>query len=118
MANPFAGLLPGTSLNGSTTSISNLLHPYPEFTGVTMQDESNGGSYFHQLAVKISQRMTHGLLLNVDYSHSRLMEAVTPLNNGDPALEKRVSTYDRPNNFAVSGVYQLPFGKGKRFGPD
>jgi hypothetical protein len=44
------------------------------------------------------------------------MEAVAPLNNGDPTLEKRVSTYDRPNNFAISGVYQLPFGKDKRFG--
>ncbi len=116
VTNPFAVLLPGTTLNGATTATSNILRPYPEFTGVTTQNLSNGGSYFHQLAVKISRRMSHGLLLNVDYSHSRLMEAVAVLNNGDPTLEKRVSTYDRPNNFAVSGLYQLPFGKGKAFG--
>ncbi len=116
VANPFSGLLPGTSINGSTISVSNLLRPYPEFTGVTMQDQSNGGSYFHQMAVKISRRMSSGLLLAVDYSHSRLMESVTTLNAGDPTLEKRVSTYDRPNNFSVSGLYQLPFGAGKRFG--
>jgi hypothetical protein len=116
VTNPFAGLLPGTSLNGSTISTSNLLRPYPEFTGVNMQNESNGGSYFHQLAVKISKRMSKGLLVSVDYSHSRLMESIAALNNGDPKLEKRVSTYDRPNNFAVSGLYQLPFGRGKRFG--
>jgi hypothetical protein len=116
VSNPFAGLLPGTSLNGSTTATSNLLKPFPEFTGVTMQNMSNGGSYFHQLAIKISRRMSHGLLLSVDYSHSRLMESVAALNAGDPKLEKRVSTYDRPNNFAVSALYQLPFGRGKQFG--
>jgi len=44
------------------------------------------------------------------------MESVAALNAGDPKLEKRVSTYDRPNNFAISAVYQLPFGKGRQFG--
>jgi len=116
VTNPFSGLLPGTSLNGSTIATSNLLRPYPEFTGVTMQNMSNGGSYFHQLAAKISRRMSQGLLLTVDYSHSRLMEAVSYLNGGDFTLEKRASTYDRPNNFAVSGLYQLPFGRGRHFG--
>jgi hypothetical protein len=116
VTNPFAGLLPGTSLNGATTALSNLLRPYPEFTGVTMQDQSNGGSYFHQLAVKISRRMSQGLLVSVDYSHSRLMESVAALNAGDPKLENRVSTYDRPNNFAISALYQLPFGRGRRIG--
>ena len=116
VTNPFSGLLPGTSLNGSTIATSNLLRPYPEFTGVTMQNMSNGGSYFHQVAVKLSRRMSKGLLLTVDYSHSRLMERTTYLNGGDLTLEKRASTYDRPNNFAISGLYQLPFGAGKRFG--
>ena len=115
VANPFAGLLPGTSLNGATTAVSNILKPFPEFTGVTMQDMSNGGSYFHQLAVKVARRMSGGFLMSVDYSHSRLMDRVAYLNGGDLTLEKRVSTYDRPNNFAVSGLFQLPFGRGKRF---
>ena len=115
VTNPFSGLLPGTSLNGSTIATSNLLRPYPEFTGVTMQNMSNGGSYFHQLAVKLSKRMSRGLLLNVDYSHSRLMEAVSYLNGGDFTLEKRASTYDRPNNFAIGGLYQMPFGRGRHF---
>ena len=116
VANPFSGLLPGTSLNGSTISVSNLLRPFPEFTGVTMQNMSNGGSYFHQLAVRVSRRMTKGLLLSAHFNHSRLMESTTYRNNGDLKLEKRVSTYDRPNNYSVSGLYQLPFGKGRRFG--
>ena len=38
VANPFQNLLPGTSINGSTIAASNLLRPFPEFTGVTMND--------------------------------------------------------------------------------
>ena len=115
VANPFAGLLPGTSSNGSTISVSNLLRPYPEFSGVTMNDMNNGGSYFHQLAVRFSKRMSKGLLVSANFSHSRLMEAVTYPNGGDLTLEKRVSAWDRPNNFSISALYQLPFGRGKRF---
>jgi hypothetical protein len=59
--------------------------------------------------------MSNGLLLSANYNHSRLMEAVTYLNNGDLRLEKRVSTWDRPNNYSVSALYQLPFGRGKSF---
>ncbi|MBS1824348.1 MAG: carboxypeptidase regulatory-like domain-containing protein [Acidobacteria bacterium] len=116
--NPMAGLLPGTSLNGSTTSVSNILRPFPTFTGVTMQDMTNGGSYFHQVALRFARRMTKGLLFNLNYTHSRLMERVSYLNNGDFALEKRVSSYDRPNTFGASALYQLPFGRGKSFFSD
>ncbi|MCX6633577.1 MAG: carboxypeptidase regulatory-like domain-containing protein [Acidobacteria bacterium] len=115
VTNPFAGLLPGTSLNGSTISVSNLLRPHPSFTGVTMQNMSNGGSYSHQAAARISRRMSKGLLLSANFTHSRLTERVSYPNGGDLTLEKRVSTYDRPNTFSVSGLYQLPFGKGRRF---
>lgn len=112
VTNPFAGLLPGSTLNGSTISVSNLLRPFPEFTGVTESNMNNGGSYFHELAVRLSQRLSHGLILSVNYSHSRLMESVSYLNAGDLTLEKRVSSNDRPNNFAFSAVYELPFGRG------
>ncbi len=35
VANPFAGLIPGTTLDGSVVARSQLLLPYPQFTGVT-----------------------------------------------------------------------------------
>ncbi len=68
-----------------------------------MNDLNNGGSYYHQVAARIVKRMSNGLLLSANFSHSRLMEAVTYLINGDPTLEKRVSISDRPNNFSISG---------------
>src|SRR5262249_23103028 len=35
VANPFAGLVPGTTLNGSTIQRQQLLQAFPQFTGLT-----------------------------------------------------------------------------------
>ncbi|MCX6626754.1 MAG: carboxypeptidase-like regulatory domain-containing protein [Candidatus Solibacter sp.] len=115
VTNPFLNLLPGTGLNGSTTALSNLLKPFPEFTGVTENAMNNGGSYFHEVAVRLYKRLSQGVILSVNYSHSRLMERTTYPNASDLTLEKRVSVGDRPNNFTLSALYELPFGKGKRY---
>ncbi|MGA2149861.1 MAG: carboxypeptidase-like regulatory domain-containing protein [Bryobacteraceae bacterium] len=118
VTNPFAGLLPGQSLNGSTTSVSSLLSPFPEFTGVTVNSLNNGDSYFNQLAARFNKRLNNGLQFFVNYSHSRLMDHTNYLNAGSPALEKRVAADDRPDYFVVSGLYDLPVGKGKKFMSD
>jgi len=114
--NPLAGLLPGTSLNGSTTAASNVLRPFPEFSGVTESTLNNGGSYFHSINIKLQKRFSRGLQFVVNYNHSRLMDSINYLNGGSPALEKRVSAFDRPNSFVASGTYDLPFGRGKQIG--
>ena len=115
VANPFAGLLPGQSLNGATTSVSNLLKPFPEFTGVTVSNLNNGDSYFDQLAVRLSKRLSNGLQFFINYSHSRLMDHTNYLNAGSPALEKRVAADDRPDYVVVSALYDLPAGRGKKY---
>lgn len=117
VANPFAGLLPGQSNNGTTTSLSNLLRAYPQFSGVTENYVGNGSSFFHQFAFRAQKRYENGLQFLVNYQHSRLMEKNSYLNNNPGAfnLERRVSASDRPNRLASSVSYELPFGKGRRF---
>jgi hypothetical protein len=115
VANPFQNLLPGSTSNGSTISVSNLLRPFSEFTGVTESNMNNGGSYYHSANVRIQRRFNNGLQLVLNYNHSRLMERVSYLNAGDLTLENRVSAGDRPNNLGFSGSYELPFGKGRHF---
>jgi hypothetical protein len=116
VGNPFLNLLPGTSINGSTIARSQLLLPYPEFTGVTEQGVSEGSSYFHMFQVRADKHFSNGLQLLANYSHSRLMERRSRLNDSDLQLEKRVSSDDRPNRIVISGSYELPFGHGKMFG--
>jgi hypothetical protein len=113
--NPFAGLLPGSSINGSTITVANLLRAYPQFSGVTESTLTNGGSYYHSMSVKLQRRFSNGLQFVANYDYSRLMEHVSYLNSGSTALEKRVSTYDRPHSLVFSSTYDLPFGTGKQY---
>jgi hypothetical protein len=116
VANPFAGLLPGQTLNGSTTSVSSLLTRYPEFTGVTESNMNNGGSYFNQLAIKLEKRLSNGLQFFINFSHSRLMANTAYLNGGSLQLSKEVAADDRPNYLVIASIYDLPFGRGRHFG--
>jgi Carboxypeptidase regulatory-like domain len=116
VANPFAGLIPGTSLNGSTVSVGTLLQPFPEFGRINMQQNSGGSSYFDSLNVRLEKRFSHGLTYLANYTWSKLIEQVRLLNDFSTAPEKRVSGDDRPQRFVMSASYELPFGKNKLIG--
>jgi hypothetical protein len=112
--NPFAGLLPGTSLNGSSIARSGLLVPFPQFSGVSMTDYQGYSSY-NSLQLRLEKRMSKGATLQVAYTFSKLLEAMTYLNAGDSAPSRYISPLDRPENLSLSGLYELPFGKSKPF---
>ena len=43
------------------------------------------------------------------------MQATEYLNAGDPTPTKMISDLDVPHRLSVSGIFELPFGKGRRF---
>jgi len=121
--NPFSGL--NTSLNTPTTTVGQLLAPYPQFpvgtsaggysgsSGIIEQNLSIGSSYFDAVAFRAEKRLSNGLSLTGNYIFSRLIERDTWLNDSDPGLEKRISPFDHTNRFVVASSYELPVGKGK-----
>lgn len=113
VSNPLAGLLPGSSLNGSVIGLTSLLKPYPQFTNVFVSGDGAGGSFYHSLNVRLEKKLSHGFSVLANYSYSKLIERIRFLNDFDQRPEKRVSGDDRPQRFVISGSYQLPFGKGK-----
>ena len=114
--NPFAGLLPGTSLNGPTVPRGQLLLPYPQFTAVMEGEESVGRLWYDSLQINVEKRFSKGLVADAAYTFSKQIEALAFLNNQDPRPSKTLAATDRPNRFAFSGVYQFPFGRGRQFG--
>lgn len=114
--NPFSGLLPGTGLNGSTVSRQTLLGAFPHFSGVTERGMNDGSSYFHMLQVRVEKRLSQGVQFLANYQYSKLIEKRSRLNDSDPFLEKRIAGEDRPQRFVFHATWDLPFGKGKRFG--
>ena len=113
--NPFYPLLPGTSLSGTTVARSQLLVAYPQFTGVSV-DVNQGYSWYHSMQSRFEKRFSAGFTSSVSWTWSKLMEARSYLNGGDPMPEKVISDQDRTHRFVVTAIYELPLGKGKRVG--
>src|SRR5262249_15685634 len=60
-------------------------------------------------------RMSNGLYFGVSYTNSKYLESISYLNPNDAKLEKVISDADRPQRLVLHGLYELPFGAGKRF---
>ncbi len=118
VANPMAGLIPGTGLNGSLVARNQLLRPYPQFTGVTAQRLNDGSSHYHALQARLERRFSSGLQLMGNYQWSKLLERRSRLNDLDTTLEQRIAAEDRTHRLVASGTYDLPFGKGRKFAAD
>jgi hypothetical protein len=112
--NPFRGLLPGTALNGATIERQQLLRPFPQFTGV-LSERYDGEAVYNSLQVRVERRFADGYTVNGSYTFSRLTEEASLLNPTDPSLERRRSRDDYPHRVVVSGIYELPWGRGRRF---
>ncbi len=59
--------------------------------------------------------MKNGFTFQFNHTWSKMMEATTFLNDADPLPYEMISDLDRTHRFALSGIYELPFGPGKPF---
>ena len=110
--NPFYPLLPGTSLGTQTVAVSQLLLPFPQFTGMTATT-NQGYSWYHSLQAMIERRFASGFSFQFSYTFAKQMDAITYLNAGDPMPYRSISANDRPHHIGAAALYELPFGKGK-----
>ncbi len=115
VTNPFAGQLPGTTINGSKVALSQLLLPYPQYTGVTLTNDPVGSSLFNMLEARLEKRMSHGVRFLVNYAWSKNLDRLDYLNPEDTTLEKRISPDDRPQHLVASATWELPFGENRQF---
>ncbi|PYR91351.1 MAG: hypothetical protein DMF84_17040 [Acidobacteria bacterium] len=112
--NPFFGLLP-TGFNAATVARSQLLRPFPQFGNIRSFDD-DGTSLYNSGQIKIEKRFTRGYSVLASYTVSRYTERVFRLNPTDTTYEKRLSENDAPHRIVLSGIFELPFGKGRRWG--
>ena len=117
VTNPFYGLISSGAVNNlasSKTYVYQLQRPYPEFASINAYG-TNGMSSYNALQVNVRRRFTNGLSSTVAYTWSKSLDATSYLNASDTKPWYGISTTDRPQRLAVSGIYQLPFGKGKHW---
>jgi hypothetical protein len=117
VANPFFGInnVGGAIGTSRTIARSQLLRPYPEFANISFYN-NQGWSTYHALQVELERSLSNGLTIQSSYTFSKTMDGLSFLNEGDPVTEKAISIADRPHIFRFIALYELPFGKGRRFG--
>ncbi|MBE0658043.1 MAG: hypothetical protein IH602_10155, partial [Bryobacteraceae bacterium] len=112
-SSPFFGLHP--NFTSSNISRSQLLTPYPHFSSVSIEDPV-GYSWYHSLQNRVEKRFSKGYTIQGAYTWSKAMEAVSFNNAADPMPYESLSGIDRLHRLTGSGIWELPFGKGRRYG--
>jgi len=116
---------PGTQI------VAQALLPFPQFFGINTdgQLENLGQSTYNALEAQLTRRFHNGLNLMASYTWSKtltnadaalpffatLHQGGAPQNFFDQRGDKAISNQDLPQNFVVSYLYELPFGKSKKF---
>lgn len=126
------------ALMKSNATLGQALRMFPQYTGVStggMQNHS-GSSTYHAMILKATKRYSNGLSLLASYTWAKLL---TDADSSDPwiagvvgarigagaaqnhwnrSVEKSYGVLDLSYQFKLTGSYDLPFGKGRRFVSD
>lgn len=118
------------------TTVNARLRPNQQFGAITYVD-AGGDSYYHSLQTTARKRFANGLLFGVAYTFGKSIDnqSVDPIasssGGGLSATNSRTPTdirnwrnergrsdFDRTHSFTGNFIYELPFGRGKKFGGD
>jgi hypothetical protein len=114
LPSPYFPLLPGTGRASNLISRASLLTPFPHYTGLTTTT-NEGYSNYHALQMRADKRFSHGYTLQGTYTWAKTMEASSFLNEMDDNPYYQIADYDVAHRISLSGIYELPFGKGRQF---
>jgi Carboxypeptidase regulatory-like domain/TonB-dependent Receptor Plug Domain/TonB dependent receptor len=104
-------------------NVSTGISPYSNFGYVEYTNAIGVGKY-NGLEATLSRRFTNGLSVRLAYTYSRSLDNTpeelesnsgAPPNGRDYAAWYGPSDFDIPHRVALSYVYELPFGNGRRF---
>lgn len=128
VANPFFGQIATGALSGRTVARSQLLRPFPDYLQVTTWANPNLASIYHSLQISAEKRFAAGLSMLLSYTKAKLITGCSAIgggNSGDACtgefrigrinqrLDRGIDQDDVASRLVVSGVYELPFGKGR-----
>jgi acylphosphatase len=83
---------------------------------LTNNQESVGKAETHDFELSLQKRFSQGFNVNVGYAALKVNEKTFFFNQFDPEPSWRTSNNGRPHRLTITGVYEWPFGRGKRFG--
>lgn len=127
--NPFFGVItnPTSPLSAPTVEYRQLLRPYPQYTDVSIHRRPQANSIYHAMTLRVEKRFSQGFSFLASYTAGKSIDdgsavawwegptARSFLDHYNRRLERSVSSWDVAQRLVVNYLYELPFGKGKRF---
>ncbi|OLE87089.1 MAG: hypothetical protein AUG07_01565 [Acidobacteria bacterium 13_1_20CM_2_60_10] len=116
---------PFSNFDDSLT-VAQAMRPYPQYFGVDEAFPYNSNSNYNSLQVTVTRHITKGLGFLAAYTWSKAIGAVDSSGPGayytstvqdyyNRKLERSVTSFNFPQDFKLTWVYETPVGKGKRF---
>jgi hypothetical protein len=104
--------------------------PHFDGTGVGQAEPARGDSNYHAMQLKWEKRFSRGLTMLTHYTWSKMIDNASHSSGnvswlgGSTALqniwdlrgERSLSSHDVAHRVVLTGAYELPFGKGKKWG--
>jgi hypothetical protein len=123
--------IPGADQSGnplSTLANKESRRPFANFSTIA-QATTYGSSNYNSLQVSVQKRFSRGYTFLAGYTFSKSIDQLSQFHSGsgspiDPAIaqnadrldaERALSAFDMRHRFTLSGVFELPLGRGGRF---
>ncbi|WP_167851577.1 hypothetical protein, partial [Escherichia coli] len=105
-----------THFTSGTLSRYNLNRPFPQFSGDMTRVGLNGAAaWYNSLQINYNQRISGGLMLLTNYTLSKTVERAGFNDAFNNVQQQGLYFNDRPHFFKLTAIYDLPFGKNKKF---
>jgi len=125
--NPFVVNGQALALAASTTTLGQLLRPYPQYMSVELAGQGSYDSIYNSFQLTVQKRFPAGGALLAAYTNSKLISNTDTLtawlentvgtiqDNNNLRGERSLSSQDVPQRLVVSYTVDLPFGQNKHY---
>lgn len=97
----------------STIRKSSLLRAFPAMNGLTDSSATDGAVKTHSFEATFQRRFAKGFTVNAAYTGLYERDKTYYYNEFDASPSWRQSNSGVPHRFSATGIFELPFGKGR-----
>lgn len=116
---------PNFENNNYDTSIAAAIQPFPQYSGLANNYPTMGSSTYHSLQLMARKTTAHGLSFIGAYTFSKsLTDTDSALSQSGSQVvqdfynrkaEKAIASFDHTHVLKLTWIYELPFGRGRRW---
>jgi hypothetical protein len=129
--NPYFGQIRTGPLAAARVQRQQLLLPYPDYGVVSTWANTGLSTSYHSLQVTVEKRYANGVSALFNYTKSKLISESQAIGGGGDStagsgdyrigrlnrrIDRAIDADDVSQRFVASGLWELPYGRGQRFG--